>query len=51
MSMVTLTIAATMFTQYWGSGFGVTPVTFVLLLVIIMMSRSVPDPNLFLVSF
>lgn len=37
-SMVTLTIAAAMFTQYWGSGFGVAPATFVLLLVIALMN-------------
>ena len=36
--MVTLTIAAAMFTQYWGPGFGVAPATFVLLLVIVLMN-------------
>ena len=38
MSMVTLTIATAMFTQYWGPGFGVAPATFVLLLTIAMMN-------------
>lgn len=38
MSMVTLTIAAAMFTQYWDSGFGVAPATFVFLLVIVLMN-------------
>lgn len=38
MSMVTLTIAAAMYTQYWGHGFGVAPATFVLLLVIVLMN-------------
>lgn len=38
MSMVTLTIAAAMFTQYWGPGFGVAPATFILLLVIVLMN-------------
>ena len=38
MSMVTLTIAAAMFTQYWGPGFGVAPATFVLLLAIVFMN-------------
>ncbi len=38
MSMVTLTIAAAMFTQYWGRGFGVAPATFVLLLAIVLMN-------------
>ena len=38
MSMVTLTIAAAMFTQYWGSGFGIAPATFILLLVIVLMN-------------
>lgn len=37
-SMVTLTIAAAMFTQYWGPGFGVAPATFILLLVIVLMN-------------
>ena len=40
MSMVTLTVAAAMFTQYWGPGFGVAPATFVLLLVIVLMNAS-----------
>lgn len=38
MSMVTLTIAAAMFTQYWGPGFGVAPATFILLLVLVLMN-------------
>ncbi|MCJ1461909.1 hypothetical protein MMC07_000508 [Pseudocyphellaria aurata] len=38
MSMVTLTIAATMCTQYWGSGFSVGSATFVLLLGIALMN-------------
>ncbi|CAD6592054.1 MAG: Cationic amino acid transporter 2 [Alectoria sarmentosa] len=38
MSMVALTIAAAMFTQYWGPGFGVAPATFILLLVIVLMN-------------
>ena len=38
MSMVTLTIAAAMFTQYWGPGFGIAPATFILLLVIVLMN-------------
>ena len=38
MSMVTLTIAAAMFTQYWGPGFGVAPATFILLLVVVLMN-------------
>lgn len=38
MSMVTLTIAATMFTQYWGSGFSVGSATFVFLLGIALMN-------------
>ena len=36
--MVTLTIAAAMYTQYWGPGFGVAPATVVLLLLIILMN-------------
>lgn len=38
MSMVTLTIAAAMFTQYWGPGFGLAPATFILLLAIVLMN-------------
>ena len=38
MSMVTLTIAATMFTQYWQSDFGITAATFVLLIGLFMMN-------------
>lgn len=38
MSMVTLTIAAAMFTQYWDHGFGLAPATLVLLLVIVLMN-------------
>lgn len=38
MSMVTLTISAAMYTQYWGPGFGIAPATFVLLLVIVLMN-------------
>ena len=38
MSMVTLTIAAAMFTQYWGPGFGVAPATIILLLGIALMN-------------
>lgn len=38
MSMVTLTIAAAMFTQYWGPGFGTAPATFILLLVLVLMN-------------
>ena len=51
MSMVTLTIAAAMFTQYWGSGFGVAPATFILLSAIMMMNacgvrvRVLPTPG------
>ena len=36
--MVILSIAAAMFTQYWGPGFGVAPATAVLLLVIVLMN-------------
>lgn len=36
--MVTLTIAAAMFTQYWSPNFGKAPATFVLLLLIILMN-------------
>ncbi|KAL8686801.1 MAG: hypothetical protein Q9218_006857 [Villophora microphyllina] len=38
MSMVTLTIAAAMFTQYWPSNFGMTSATFVLLLALFFMN-------------
>ena len=38
MSMVTLAIAAAMFTQYWGPGFGLAPATFILLLAIVLMN-------------
>ena len=38
MSMVTLTIAAAMFTQYWGPNFGIAPATFVLLIILVMMN-------------
>ena len=38
MSMVTLTIASAMFTQYWGPGFGVAPATIILLLGIALMN-------------
>ncbi|KAL8704701.1 MAG: hypothetical protein Q9201_002163 [Fulgogasparrea decipioides] len=38
MSMVTLTIAAAMFTQYWPSTFGMTSATFVLLLALFFMN-------------
>ncbi|KAL8681430.1 MAG: hypothetical protein Q9186_002435 [Xanthomendoza sp. 1 TL-2023] len=38
MSMVTLTIAAAMFTQYWESSFGITAATFVLLLALFLMN-------------
>ncbi|KAL8639556.1 MAG: hypothetical protein Q9228_003420 [Teloschistes exilis] len=38
MSMVTLTIAAAMFTQYWPSSFGMTSATFVLLLAMFFMN-------------
>ncbi|KAL8664374.1 MAG: hypothetical protein Q9202_003063 [Teloschistes flavicans] len=38
MSMVTLTIAAAMFIQYWPSNFGMTSATFVLLLVMFFMN-------------
>lgn len=38
MTTVTLTIAATMFTQYWGNGFGVGPATLVLLLGMALMN-------------
>ena len=38
MSMVTLTIAAAMFTQYWESAFGITSAIFVLLLGIFFMN-------------
>ena len=38
MSMVTLTIAAAMFTQYWGPGFSVEGGTFILLFVIVVMN-------------
>ncbi|KAL8767350.1 MAG: hypothetical protein Q9209_006113 [Squamulea sp. 1 TL-2023] len=38
MSMVTLTIAASMFTQYWQSNFGITAATFILLLALFLMN-------------
>jgi len=38
MSMVALTIAATMFSQYWSLDFGIAPATFVLLVLIILMN-------------
>ncbi|KAL8838573.1 MAG: hypothetical protein Q9205_001848 [Flavoplaca limonia] len=38
MSMVTLTIAAAMFTQYWDSSFGITAATFILLLALFLMN-------------
>ena len=38
MSIVTLTIAATMFSQYWGPGFSVRAATFVLLATIFFMN-------------
>ncbi|KAL9599700.1 MAG: hypothetical protein Q9219_003688 [cf. Caloplaca sp. 3 TL-2023] len=38
MSMVTLTIAAAMFTQYWDSSFGITSATVVLLLALFFMN-------------
>ena len=38
MSMVTLIIAAAMFTQYWDSDFGMTSAIFVLLLAIFFMN-------------
>ena len=38
MSMVTLTIAAAMFTQYWESSFNITSAIFVLLLAIFFMN-------------
>ena len=38
MSMVSLTIAAAMLSQYWGPGFGIAPATFILLLVIVLMN-------------
>ena len=38
MSMVTLTIAAAMFSQYWGPGFGLTAATFVLLLLLLALN-------------
>lgn len=38
MSMVTLTIAAAMFTQYWPSSLGMTSATFVLLLAMFFMN-------------
>lgn len=38
MSMVTLTIAAAMSSQYWGPGFGVTAATFVLLTAMFFMN-------------
>ncbi|KAL8644904.1 MAG: hypothetical protein Q9226_007537 [Calogaya cf. arnoldii] len=38
MSMVTLTIAAAMFTQYWESSFGITAATFILLLALFLMN-------------
>ncbi|KAL8830688.1 MAG: hypothetical protein Q9191_001293 [Dirinaria sp. TL-2023a] len=38
MSIVTLTIAAAMFTQYWGPGFSMTSAVFVLLLAIFFMN-------------
>ena len=37
-SMVTLTIAAAMFTQYWGPNLGIAPATFVLLIIMVMMN-------------
>lgn len=38
MSMVTLTTAAAMFTQYWSPSIGITAATFVLLVTIVMMN-------------
>ena len=38
MSMVSLTVAATMFSQYWGPGFSVRAATFVLLTAIFFMN-------------
>ena len=38
MSMVTLTMAAAMYTQYWSPGFGIGPATFVLLVLIVLMN-------------
>ena len=38
MSMVTLTIASAMFTQYWGPGFGLAPATFIMLTVMMLMN-------------
>ena len=38
MSLVTLTVAAAMFSQYWGRGFGIAPATFVLLIVILLLN-------------
>ena len=38
MSIVTLTIAAAMFTQFWDSSFGMTSAIFVLLLAIFFMN-------------
>lgn len=37
-SMVTLTIATAMFTQYWESSFGITAATFILLLALFLMN-------------
>ena len=38
MSMVSLTVAATMFSQYWGPGFSVRAATFVLLVTMFFMN-------------
>ncbi|KAM0799181.1 amino acid permease/ SLC12A domain-containing protein [Usnea florida] len=38
MSVVTLTVAAAMFTQYWSPNFGVAPATFLLLVLILFMN-------------
>lgn len=38
MSMVTLTIASAMFTQYWGPGFGLASATFVLLILVMVLN-------------
>ena len=38
MSMVTLTMAAAMFTQYWGPDLGIAAATFILLLAILLMN-------------
>lgn len=51
MSMVTLAVAAAMYTQYWDSGFGMTAATFVILVALFFMNAcGVEVGGLFLFS-